>query len=48
MDLGGQTGATAAWDAAPNAEALERVVVVGLGFHAIEDSGEGAGEEALR
>jgi len=41
--LGGQSAATMAFDAAANGEALVRVVVVGLGFQAIENSVEGAG-----
>ena len=48
MDLGGHPAAVTASDGAPNGDALVWVVVVGLGFHAIEDGGEGAGEEALR
>jgi hypothetical protein len=39
----GQPAATTAFDAAPDGEAGVRVVVVGLGFRAIEDSVEGAG-----
>jgi hypothetical protein len=43
ISLGGHPAATRASDAAPNGEALVRVVVVGLGLQAIEDGVEGAG-----
>ena len=43
MGLSGQEAATATSDATPNGEAVSWVVVVGLGFRAIEDSVEGAG-----
>jgi hypothetical protein len=42
MGLGGQTAATAGTDATPDGGALVWVVVVGLGFRAIEDGVEGA------
>jgi hypothetical protein len=37
MGLGGHPAATTASDATPDGEVLARVVVVGLGFQAIED-----------
>ena len=43
ISLGGHPAAAIASNAAPDGEAGVRVVVVGLGLRAIEDSVEGAG-----